>query len=109
MIAQKFYPNDIAKKSRAIDEILCGRHWKDIACNYTFWIKYPNFNSRLWTIWDIEELCQIIQENSQKSNKEIVKIFLQNHSSTSEKTAYNLVYNIRNKRKYTIVSKYYNF
>jgi hypothetical protein len=60
MIAQKFYPNNISKKVRTISEILHDRSWKDVSCNYSFWVKYPNFNSKNWTIWDIEEFCQLI-------------------------------------------------
>lgn len=108
MIAQKFYPNDIIKKSRIISEILRGRHWKDVSCNYKFWVKYPEFNSRFWTIWDIEEFCQLIQDNPNKTNQELANIIVSKHT-ISQKTAYNLIYDIRKKRKYTIVSKHYNF
>lgn len=108
MIAQKFYPEDVIKKSRIISEISRGREWKDVSCNYKFWTKYPEFNSKFWTIWDIEEFCQLIQDNPNKTNKELANIILTKHT-VSSKTAYNLIYNIRKKRKYTIVSKYYNF
>lgn len=108
MIAQKFYPNNIVKKSQAINEILSGRHWKDVSCNYHFWVKYPEFNSKNWTIWNIEEFCQMIQDNPEKTNKELVKMVLEKHT-ISHKTAYNLIYSIRSKRKYCVVSQYYNF
>ena len=108
MIAQKLYPDDIVKKTRIIQDIARKKNWKDVSCNYDFWVKYPEFNSKFWTIWDIEEVCQLIQDNKNKTNKELVNLLLQKHT-ISKDTAYNLIYGIRTKRKYTNVSQYYNF
>ena len=108
MIAQKFYSDNITKKTRVISEILCGRLWKDVSCNYHFWVKYPEFNSKNWTIWDIEDFCQLIQNNPEKTNSELAKMVLEKHTISHE-VAYNLIYSIRTKRKYRMVSQYYNF
>lgn len=103
MIAQKMFPEDVNRFNSIILDIKRKRNWIDISSDYNVEAEYrygASFRSN-HTIWKLEEICEKIA-NGEKNKAIAIDLF-----EVANKSNQDLISGIKNKRKYTNVSKYF--
>jgi hypothetical protein len=104
MIAERLYPNDILKYTYIIYDIKRKKNWSDISSNFNIDVDYrygSNFKSN-YSIFKLERICRLLSKNKFNTKEISLKVFNEYNPKYRD-----LIVNIREKRKYTNVSKYY--